>query len=73
MRSVRVVLHRCPQCGSQTEAQVENREICFGYVYAAGEPHFCGVEEMEVDGLSTLETDEGIRVFLDEREWLITS
>lgn len=71
LKAVRVIQHDCPQCGYLTEVQIELREICFGYVYGAGDLHFCGTEEFEVEGLSRLEQLTGVQVFLGDREWSI--
>jgi hypothetical protein len=48
-------------------------EICFGYVYSAGDLHFCGMNEFEVEGLSRLEQPTGVKLFLGDREWSITN
>ncbi|HEU0143438.1 MAG TPA: hypothetical protein VFQ47_01515 [Nitrososphaera sp.] len=53
------------------EAQVGAGALCFGYVYAAGAPHFCGVGEVEVEGLGAAEGAEGLHVSLGERSWVI--
>ena len=73
LKAVRVVQHICPHCGDLSEAQIELGEICFGYVYSAGDLHFCGMKEIEVAGLSRLEQPQGVKLFLGDREWSITS
>ena len=71
LQAVRVIQHKCPQCGCLSEVQIELGEICFGYVYAAGDLHFCGVEQFDVAGLSRLEQPNGLKLFLGDREWII--
>jgi len=73
LRAVRVIQHKCLHCGHLSEAQIELGEICFGYVYSAGDLHFCGMNEFEVEGLSRLEQPTGVKLFLGDSEWSITN
>ena len=49
--SLNVVYSRSPCCQSQQELSVHTNKIIRGYTYAAGEPHFCGMEEYDAPGI----------------------
>ncbi|MFN8011685.1 MAG: hypothetical protein U0P81_09790 [Holophagaceae bacterium] len=42
---------RCPACGEFWEFQVRNGQAVFGYIYAAGSPHFEGMVDVAAGGL----------------------
>ncbi|HEX2735836.1 MAG TPA: hypothetical protein VHM70_29755 [Polyangiaceae bacterium] len=56
----------CPHCQSATEVQLENGRVTWGYTYAAAAPHFAGMIECRMDGLSVEETDGGVELQLDD-------
>jgi hypothetical protein len=66
-----VVRFTCPACGECTDAQVENSRVSLGYVYAAGAPHFCGVADTQLDGLSVHGESEDLVAELDGTTWRI--
>ena len=63
----------CPQCRHETYARIETSAIWLGYVYAAGCAHFCGMEEIKVEGLQAWREGDGLGVQLSEEEWVISS
>ena len=42
---------RCPACGEFWEFQVRSGQAVFGYIYAAGSPHFEGMVDVAARGL----------------------
>lgn len=42
---------RCPACGESWEFQVRSGQAVFGYLYAAGSPHFEGLVDVAARGL----------------------
>jgi hypothetical protein len=61
-RELNVVRFVCPLCQKSTEACIESTRISLGYTYAAGSPHFCGMEEFQVTELHAWPQDEGLMV-----------
>jgi hypothetical protein len=61
----------CPRCQKGTDARIEHSKIWFGYVYAAGSAHFCGMEEVAVDALQAWCSGKNLAVRLGEQEWTI--
>ena len=49
--SLNVVYSRSPCCQSQEELEVHSNKVIRGYTYAAGAPHFCGMEEYDAPGI----------------------
>lgn len=52
-----VVIAKCPHCDSKKEIQILSGKIIYGYIYAAGEPHYCGMEEYSLDDLVVISKD----------------
>jgi hypothetical protein len=72
-KSLDVVQFKCPRCHKDTEACIETDRVSLGYTYAAGSPHFCGMIEVEVDGLEASHVGESLTVQFAGNEWTITS
>lgn len=68
---VRVVYFTCPLCGDRTEARLEHSRISLGYIYAAGAPHFCGMVDVEVEGLTVSSGGRELEAELDGQKWVI--
>ncbi|WP_309708001.1 hypothetical protein [Armatimonas sp.] len=60
--ALNVMISTSPCCKKQEELEIQTNKVIRGYVYAAGAPHFCGMEEYDAPGLA-LERREG-RVWL---------
>lgn len=71
-KSLDVVRFKCPRCSEETEACIETGRISLGYTYAAGSPHFCGMVEVDVDGLEARHAGDDLRVQLGDQEWTIS-
>lgn len=69
LRGVNAVRFTCPRCQEATDARIENSRIWLGYIYAAGSAHFCGMEEVAVEGLQSWPDGANLRVRLFEEEW----
>jgi predicted RNA-binding Zn-ribbon protein involved in translation (DUF1610 family) len=70
-RDLDVVRFTCPKCGKDTDAQLETSKVVFGYVYAAGSAHFCGVDEIVVEGLEVSRDRSNLAAHLDGQDWII--
>ena len=70
-REVDAVRFTCPRCQETTDARIENSRIWLGYIYAAGSAHFCGMEEIAVEGLQAWRDGVNLRVRLCEEEWTV--
>ena len=46
-----IAISESPCCYTREELRIETGKVWRGYVYAAGAPHFCGMEEYEVPNL----------------------
>lgn len=57
--SLHLVYSRRTCCGATEEFEVQPGKVVIGYIYAAGAPHFCGMEEYDAPGL-TLNCEDGI-------------
>jgi hypothetical protein len=72
-KSLDVVRFKCPRCHEDTEACIETGRVSLGYTYAAGSPHFCGMVEVDVDGLEARHTGDALTVQLEGKEWTVGS
>jgi formylmethanofuran dehydrogenase subunit B len=61
----------CPTCGRNTDVRIEAGSISVGYVCAAGSAHFCGVEDVAVDGLEAWSDGTDLTVRISIEEWTI--
>ena len=61
--ALNVTISASPCCQVREELEVQTDKVILGYVYAAGRPHFCGMEEYDAPGLA-LRRHEG-------RVWLV--
>jgi hypothetical protein len=61
----------CPYCKITSDIQIENGIIWFGYIYAAGAPHFSGVDPVPINDLSVQHSVGSIRIELEGKEWVI--
>jgi len=61
----------CPLCHEVSEIQVEDGRVWFGYVYVGGAAHFCGVDPVDVNGLSVERSESEIRIAVNGKEWII--
>lgn len=68
---LRVTLQVCPLCRAKNEVEIEPGEVWFGYVYAAGSAHFSREILCEVPISGRLAVAEGLRIYAEEREWLV--
>lgn len=71
--STDTVQFTCPRCRNDTDARIENSKIWLGYVYAAGSAHFCGVDEVNVEGLQAWREGDGLAVRFLEDAWTISA
>lgn len=65
---VDVVVSRSACCGGPEELRISDGLVERGYVYAAGAPHFCGMEEYVVPGLEVREKGDRLVFALDGDE-----
>ena len=65
---VGVVVSGVPCCGRPEELRISDGLVERGYVYAAGSPHFCGMEEYVVLGLKVREKGDRLVFVLDGDE-----
>jgi len=56
-----------PCCGARDEMQLQPNTLWHGYVYAAGAPHFAGMDEYAAPGLSVRAGLDGLTFTLDSR------
>lgn len=68
---VDVVVSETPCCHALEELRIENKRVWRGYIYAAGAPHFCGVEEYEVPTLELKRKDSVLVFELDGVEQIV--
>jgi hypothetical protein len=61
----------CPYCGQTSEIQIEDGTIWFGYIYAAGVPHFAGIDPVHINGLSVQCSVGSIRIEFEGKEWIV--
>ena len=59
-----------PCCGTREEFQLRGDDLVRGYVYAAGQPHFCAVETYRVEGVR-VEHGDPTRLVWDGGERLV--
>jgi ribosomal protein L37AE/L43A len=71
--AVDAVKFTCPKCRKDTDARIEGSGIWLGYVYAAGSVHFCGMDQIKVEGLQAWREGEGLTVQLLEETWTISA
>lgn len=62
-----------PCCGARDELQLRPNIVWHGYLYAAGQPHFAGMEEYAVPGLTVRAGLDGITFTLDGRTFTLPS
>ncbi len=58
--SIDVLVCRSPCCEKTEELQLEEGQIERGYVYAAGAPHFAGMQLYKVPGLNVAKSSRAI-------------
>jgi hypothetical protein len=63
--AVDVAVSKAPCCGVPEELRLTNGRVERGYVYAAGAPHFCGMEVYEVPGLRGVAKGDALVFELD--------
>ena len=63
----------CPYCGETSEIQIEDGTIWFGYIYAAGGPHFSAIDPLYINGLSVQHAVGSIHITFEGKEWKIDS
>jgi len=56
--ALNVTITSTPCCQAREELEIVPGKVTRGYIYAAGAPHFCGMEEHEAPGLA-LERRDG--------------
>jgi hypothetical protein len=61
----------CPRCEQHADARLESGRVWLGYVYAAGIPHFCGMEQIGIDGLRVWRDGTDLVAELDQTTWRI--
>jgi hypothetical protein len=64
--SVDCVQFKCPRCSKPSELRLESGRLTYGYVYAAGSPHFSAQLPVTLSTLFVEQTPEGLRVTLDD-------
>jgi hypothetical protein len=64
-REVDVAVAEAPCCRATEELRIVNGRVERGYVYAAGAPHFCGMEVYEVPGLRGVAKGDALVFELD--------
>ncbi|MBN1269339.1 MAG: hypothetical protein JXB04_07120 [Kiritimatiellae bacterium] len=65
---VDVVVSDSPCCHTAEELRIEDRKVERGYVYAAGAPHFCGMEVYDAPTLELKEKQDTLVFVLDGKE-----
>ena len=68
---LRVMECTCPGCGDRIEAQPEPGAVWLGYIYAAGQPHFSGMEKVLVEGLRVSAGSQSMQITLGDRTWTL--
>ena len=69
--ALNVVYSRSPCCQAQEELEVHVNKVVRGYIYAAGAPHFCGMDEYEVPGLALEQRGKDYWLCWESRERLL--
>jgi predicted RNA-binding Zn-ribbon protein involved in translation (DUF1610 family) len=69
--NVDAVRFTCPLCGEVTQARLESSRISLGYTYAAGGAHFCGMIDVQVDGLTVYRNGDELQAQLEGQTWTI--
>ena len=69
--ALNVVYSRSPCCQAQEELEVHTNRVVRGYIYAAGTPHFCGMDEYEVPGLALEQRGKDYWLCWESRERLL--
>lgn len=59
----------CPGCGEFWEFQARGGELVFGFIYAAGSPHFEGLEDVAARGLRVHADGGASRLQWDGHAW----
>ncbi len=67
--SLDVVIVTCPSCAAASEVRLETGAIGWGYVYAAGAPHFAEMERDDVNDLRTSRDGDALVVTFEGRSW----
>lgn len=70
-KAINVVKLTCRACGRDTDVCIETGKIEVGYVYAGGSAHFCGVEEIAVDGLEAWSEGADLTIRIRDEKWTI--
>lgn len=60
-----------PCCGQNQEVQLRPGKVTIGYVYAAGAPHFCGVDEVTLPDLEVVRNSDHLKVRFGETTYTI--
>ncbi len=60
-----VLICKSPCCDSNEELMLSDGQIERGYVYAAGAPHFAGMEQYNVVGLTVVKDSKSLIYTLD--------
>ena len=68
--NVNIVVAENPCCQKREEVRIQTGKAIRGYVYAAGSPHFCGMVDYKVKGL-TLNTKSPYSFTLNEQNYEI--
>jgi hypothetical protein len=50
--ALNVTVSESPCCQAREELEIQANKVIRGYLYAAGVPHFCGMEEYDAPGLA---------------------
>jgi len=63
----------CPKCKERIDSQVISGALILGYLYGAGEPHFAGMVEHKISGLSAKFSGSELSVSYSGGTWIIPS
>jgi hypothetical protein len=63
--TVDVVVSATPCCGASEELRLADGRVERGYVYAAGGPHFCGMETYDAPALKVTRAGDRLTCTLD--------
>ena len=66
--ALNVVYSRSPCCQVQEELEIHTDKVIRGYIYAAGAPHFCGMDEYDAPGLKLDRHGEDYGLWWDNRK-----
>jgi len=67
--SLDVVIVKCPACAATSEVRLETGAVGWGYVYAAGAPHFVEMARDEVADLRASRDGAALVVSFEGRSW----